>query len=307
MVRFRAARRSRWLSCWLLAASVAAQSPPEPPPVDDELLEERITAACALARSAGTLVEARELAAQAAKATTCELRPVALRTAVLAPADLHAALLPSSRIVGHYYLCKECDEWHFSGASGFCIDDRGSVVACAHVVAPDDTMREAFLVVADLRGNVWPVVKVAAAAALPDVCVLQTTERATVPLPIRGVVRTGERVWCLSHPDHQFAFFSEGLVARRYVLREPPPAGDLEKGRKPDLARPASTWLHVTCDFAKGSSGAPLVDAAGNVVGIAQSTTTVVYDETTTPVDTQMVCKTATPAAALLALLRQPR
>jgi hypothetical protein len=61
--------------------------------------------------------------------------------------------------------------------------------------------------------------------------------------------------------------------------------------------------LHVTLQFAKGSSGAPIVDATGAVVGIAQSTTTVVYDETAELVDTQMVFRTATPSSVLAALL----
>lgn len=301
-------------TCGLIAPATAQQAaaPAGPAPtavaagdeVDDEALEARIAAACEAARGAGTLVAAKALADQLASAPTFELRPAPVRQQSLAPADLFATVRPSTRIVGHYYKCKECGEWHFSGASGFCIDDHGNVATCAHVVAPDDTMVEAYLVVADLRGGVWPVQKVAAAAAAPDVCVLQTAERGTVPLPLRATVRTGEPVWCLSHPDHQFGFFSGGLVARRYLLREPAPEpakGDAKHG-KPDLARPATAWLHVTCDFAKGSSGAPIVDAAGNVVGVAQSTTTVVYDESTVPVDTQMVFKNAAPAAALLAL-----
>ncbi len=291
------------------AADAVAQVPGEPAGIDDELLEQRITEACAAARAAGSLVAAKVLAAQLATAASCEGKPVAPRTQPLGGAELYAAVLPSVRIVGHFYQCKECDEWHFNGASGFCIDDHGSIATCAHVVAPDGTMRDAFLVVADLRGNVWPVEKVVAVGKAADLCVLQTAARGTVPLPMRTSVRTGEAVWCLSHPDHQFAFFSGGMVARQYVLRE----ADVDRPEKPaagakvpkvDLKRPAQPWLHVTCDFCKGSSGGPIVDACGNLVGIAQSTVTVIYDEDTTPIDTQMVFKNATPAACLAALLQ---
>jgi hypothetical protein len=143
---------------------------------------------------------------------------------------------------------------------------------------------------------VWPVEHVVAADAAADVCVLSTPARDQVALPLRPAVAAGERIWCLSNPDHQFGFFSEGLVARRYVQRE---EGEGEPERR-------TTWLHVTCDFARGSSGAPIVDAAGNVVALAQSTTTVVHDEDAVPPDTQMVFKTAAPAEAVLALLRPP-
>lgn len=299
-----------WVGWFVLAAGAVAQAEPPPPVpglIDDERLEQVIVAACGVHHAAGALVPASVLAAAAAQGITCEVKVQPPRQAVLDGPTLRETLLPSARIVGHYYLCTECDEWHFSGASGFCLDDAGHVVTCAHVLAPDDGMRQAFLVVADLRGNVWPVVKVAAAALLADVCVLQTTERGAVGLPVRPTVRAGEHVWCLSHPDHQFGFFSDGRVARHYLLREAAPPADAGKARTPGAPRPAVHWLHVTCDFAKGSSGAPIVDDAGNVVGIAQSTTTLIYDETTTPIDTQMVCRSAVPAAALLALLRAPQ
>lgn len=298
------------VSCWWLDAVGVAQAVGGAA-VDDEALEAKILAACAVARDAGNLVDAAVLAAQLTRNERYVGKLPPARTQPLAPPDLYSQVLPSTRIVGHFYKCRECEEWHLSGASGFCIDDQGAVATCAHVVAPDESMRQSFLVVADLDGAVWPVVKVAAAAVAPDVCILQTTAKGAVPLPLRPVVRTGEAVWCLSHPDHQFAFFSAGLVARRYLLREPPlapgptaPAGSAGKAPVPDLSRPALPWLHVTCDFARGSSGAPIVDGCGNVVAIAQSTTTVIYDEAATPVDTQMVFKTAAPAAGLLALRR---
>ncbi len=271
--------------------------------VDDELLELQITRACAELHRGKRLVPCSELTAEAAEAKPFVQPVVPVRTQVLMPVDLCASLRTSVRIVGHYYLCTECDDWHFSGASGFCVGTDGIVATCHHVLAPDETMREAFLVVADLQGRVWPVEHVLASDALGDVCVLKTAETGCVPLPLARRVRQGERIFCLSHPDHQFGFFSEGLVARLYAQRDPLPEGSKAKPADQVAARP---WLHVTCDFAKGSSGAPIVDATGTVVGIAQSTTTVVYDETAELMDTQMVFKTATPASVLQALLPAP-
>ncbi len=280
------------LSWWLLAPGLVGQ---RPAPIDDESLEQRITAACDQLRDAGALRPCAELVAQAAAAPVTTLPPVPARLEVLPGPDLYERVVPSVCIVGHYYLCDECDQWHFSGASGFWVAADGAVATCHHVLAPDATMRAAFLVVADLDGQVWPVQRVLAANAATDLCVVQTPARGRVPLPLRGDVRVGERVVCLSHPDHQFGFFSDGVVARRFLLRDPPEA------REP---RP---WLHVTCDFARGSSGGPVVDVCGNVVGIAVATTTVVYDEEADPVDTQMVFKAAAPAASLQALLAGPK
>lgn len=288
------------LASALLAPSMAAQQPE--PSVDDELLELQITRACAALHADGSLVACSKLVEQARTARSFAVPAVAPAPAAgpLAPADLCSRLRQSVRIVGHYFLCKECDDWHFSGASGFVVGASGLVATCHHVLAADETMRDAFLVCADLQGRVWPVERVLAADAGSDLCVLLTAERDAVPLPLAPRVRQGERIYCLSHPDHQFAFFSEGLVARLYAQRDPVPEGT--KAPPADQV-PARRWLHVTCDFAKGSSGAPIVDALGAVVGIAQSTTTVVYDEDAELVDTQMVFKTATPAGMLRALL----
>lgn len=298
--------RAQVLACALFAlatVSVAAaqQQPPESSSVaiDDAALEAAILQACAAQKADGALVDCRELVRQAARASACELPALAPRTTALPLPELHDLLRRSCRIVGHYYLCKECDDWHFSGASGFCVDDRGAIATCRHVLDPDDGMREAFLVAADLRGRVWPVQALLASAPGADLCVLRTAERDTVPLPWRPSVRAGERVYCLSNPDHQFGFFSEGLVARQFLLREAAPGA-----ATPPLTAPPSPWLHVTCDFCKGSSGAPIVDGAGNVVGIAQSTTTVVYDDAAPMPDTQMVFKIAAPASAFVDLIR---
>ncbi|MEO6597375.1 MAG: serine protease [Planctomycetota bacterium] len=286
---------------YLAAVAAAAQEPG--PVVDDEALEQRIEALCRALLEQGKLVPCSKLVSQLAEARSCALPRAAERTVELEPVLLHDHVRRSVRIVGHYYLCTQCDEWHFSGASGFCVGANGAIATCAHVVAADETMREAYLVVADLAGNVWPVESVLAGDVGADVAVVKTAEQDCVPLPMRRSVRVGARVYCLSHPDHQFGFFSEGLVARWFTQRDLAPERVVTP---PDVALPKRLWLHVTCEFAKGSSGAPIVDTTGTVVGIAQSTTTVVYDEDAEVVDTQMVFKTAVPARALMDLLPAP-
>lgn len=285
-----------WL--WLVlgiamsAGSATGQGPVQP--IDDDALERRIEQACEALRIAGRLRHADEFAtAAAANPGPAPRPPLPLRTERLAAEDLHDLLVPSLRTVGHYYLCTECDQWHFSGASGFCVDADGAVATCAHVLATDATMREAYLVVADLTGHVEPALGVLTADFAADVCILQTAAQHTVPLPLRLEARVGERLYCLANPDHRFGFFSEGMLARWYAERD--------EGAGADAA--PRTWLHVTCEIAQGSSGGMVVDARGNLVGIAQSTTTVVDGEEDGVEDTQMVFRSAVPAAALRRLL----
>src|SRR5436190_23339811 len=75
------------------------------------------------------------------------------------------------------------------------------------------------------------------------------------------------------------------------ATQAPAPGKSHDQAAMPDLKVEPVRVLHVTCDFGKGSSGAPIVDTRGNVVGFAQSTTTLVYDEEADLVDTQMVFK----------------
>jgi len=62
--------------------------------------------------------------------------------------------------------------------------------------------------------------------------------------------------------------------------------------------------MAVTADFAKGSSGGPLLDACGNVAGMVASTTSIYYGTEKGQKDNlQMVLKHCVPAASILKLI----
>jgi len=313
------------LFCSALAAqATAAPAPAAPAPipaalagdvVDDEALLVRIEAACERLRVGGELRAVTALRDGAA-GRRCALPAAPPRTTPLSSPDLREALLGSTCIVGHYYRCDACDGWHFTASTGFAVARDGAVATCWHLLEDDGPPAlPSLLAVADWQGRVFAVTEVLAADPDRDVAVLRCTATDLQPLPLR-TARAGERVFCLSNPDHMFATFSEGLLARRYVVRGPAPGTGAPAG--PDAARPAAgehapvtppvgpgrEFLQVTCDFGAGSSGAPVVDQCGNVVGIAQSTATVVADPDAAVAETQMVARTAVPAAALAALLR---
>lgn len=259
-----------------------------------------ITARCGeLAKSNALLpLDAVRKAAQPGP-TTLRLPP--LRTTKLEGQDLRELALLSTLVVGTYHLCDSCAEWHFVGASGVVVAEGGVVATCWHVLEADPTQKEAKLVVADLAGRVWPVRSVLAFDAASDVCLLATSATDLPPLALDPDVRAGTKVACLSHPDDHFGFYSEGTIARWCMVRDAPidaPAAD----RKPGVP-----MLEVTLDFAKGSSGAPVLDFRGNVVGLAQATQTVLYDDEKDPTGIQMVFKIASPARALDSLIRRSR
>jgi len=125
-------------------------------------------------------------------------------------------------------------------------------------------MRKSYVVAADADGQVFPVRAVLAADTESDTCLLRIDARGLKPLPFRFGARTGERVYCLSHPGGYYFMFTEGMIAR--LNRRPNDALDDPKQPSTQLTRPV-LFLNVTAEFAPGSSGAPIVDEAGNVVG----------------------------------------
>lgn len=286
--------------------------------VDDEALLVRIEQACDALRGKGSLRSARELLA-AASAGPVSLPQVPLATVPRTPVEIRKALSRSVLLVGEHYRCEECDAWHCSMSTGFAVGADGLVATCLHVLEGDPAEADAeppMLFVADLDGRVFPILEVVARDPRFDLAIVRCDAKGLAPLPVRGEVEVGERVYCLSHPDHMFATFSEGLVSRRYVVRGPAPGTvapavadaapdhDLGKSLADDDGDPRA-FLQVSCEFGGGSSGAPIVDAQGNVVGVAQSTATVFADPEAELPEAQMVPRTASPASALLALLRR--
>lgn len=59
--------------------------------------------------------------------------------------------------------------------------------------------------------------------------------------------------------------------------------------------------MTITADFAKGSSGCPVLDECGAVVGIVNNTESIYYDDDgkKKQTDLQMVVKNATPSWAV--------
>ncbi len=253
------------LAALFVAAAPAARSPGAV--MDDDAYVTQVT------QASGQLLRQHKLASQAALRTQVCTKGMALKP--LPPArqkvdspELCERLSQSTLAVGSYYKCPDCGQWHFNGSAGFMVGP-GIVCTCCHVVtAEDEGVTEAYLVAADVNGRVYPVRAVAAADTASDVCFLQLEGCQLKPLPLRANARAGERVYCLSHPGGYFFMFTEGMIAR--LNRRPNEVWDGHGQTNGLLTRPV-LFLNVTAEFAPGSSGAPVVDEAGNVVGQVSS------------------------------------
>jgi S1-C subfamily serine protease len=182
----------------------------------------------------------------------------------LDPPDLCDRLRESTLAVGTIYKCPDCGDWHFNSSAGFVIGEGGIVCTCCHVILGEDPgAKEAHVIAADSMGHVFPVRAVVAADTESDTCLLKLEASALKPLPLRTGVRTGERVYCLSHPGGYYFMFTQGMVAR--LNRRPNDILDEHGKSNGEVTRPI-LFLNVTAEFAPGSSGAPIVDESGNVV-----------------------------------------
>jgi serine protease Do len=108
-------------------------------------------------------------------------------------------------------------------------------------------------------------------------------------------VPVGATVYCLSHPEldcsgtvNGFYTLTRGIVCGKFRF----PAG----GEKP------LDWLAITADYAQGSSGGPILNHNGAVVGMVCKVMSL-CDESAGGAP-QMTWKLARPSASILALLR---
>lgn len=219
----------------------------------------------------------------------------------LAPGDLYLRLLRSVAVIGSLYQCDRCELWHTSLASGFVLSRSGAVVTSYHVVDRD---RHETIGVMLQDGSVYPVKSVLAADAAADIAVLRIEGENLQPLPVRSDAPVGTRVFVLGHPDGQFFTFTDGMISRYLVHR----AHEHDTAGGETVSVPRRERMAVTADFARGSSGAPVVDDHGALVGVVSSTRSVYYRrEDGVDRDLQMVLRHCTTARALLSLVRQPR
>lgn len=183
--------------------------------------------------------------------------------------------------IGNLHKCGTCSRWHVGAASGFFISADGLLVTSYHVV---DKPKSATLVILQADGQVLPVHEVVAADQANDLAVLRVRGGGFTPLPLADIPPAGREIMVMSHPGGRFYSATTGVVSRLFLGRR--------SGRQVQL-------LQVDAPFAKGSSGGPIVDARGAVVGVVRATQTIVHDSGAP----QMVVGHASPAAAIRALV----
>lgn len=187
---------------------------------------------------------------------------------------------------GNLYKCDRCDRWHGNIAGGFVISEDGLAVTNYHVM---ESERAAAFGAMDVEGNTYPVVEVVAASKRDDLAIVRLEGEGFKPLPIAKGDEVGAEVTVISHPEGRFYTVSKGIISRYYRSR----------GSNKNAVRMA-----ITADFAKGSSGSPVLNNDGEVVGVVTSTDSIYYNQKDgVEQNLQMVVKSCIPSGAIFDLL----
>jgi S1-C subfamily serine protease len=240
------------------------------------------------------------LTADRIKKLTFDRRTCALKTSEpgaekLTWPEVAARSEAATLVLGEFYRDPKTKETEFSVAAGaFVISEAGVCVTSQHV-AKDRNSRGFVAMTRD--GRVFPVREVLASDPLNDVMIFQLDLPAGVKLPTLPLAAApapvGSPIVVMSHPDDRFFMLTTGMVARHTVWREA--GGDV-------------AFMAITADFAKGSSGCPVLDERGAVVGIVNNTESIYYDDDgkRKQLDLQMVVKNATPSESVRKLITVP-
>ena len=199
------------------------------------------------------------------------------------PQSLYKLCKPSTLIVARLYKCGRCTNWHSGSATGFPLTNDGIFATNYHVIEQSDGKT---LAVMDTEENIYPVTEVLAADKDSDVAIVRAKGAKFRPLPLGEPAKIGSNVHVISHPDGMFYYYSKGMVSLYDRLK----------------GKPRMEWMAISADYARGSSGAAVLNDSGEVVGMVASTITINYnrEKETNP---QMVVGLCAPVEAIRRLI----
>ncbi len=238
---------------------------------------------------AGQMVNTDDLLPNLAR-TSCNIALPSLSTEKLD--NVYATAAQSVVVIGSVYKCDKCPLWHAgSVATGWVLTSDGIMVTNYHVF--NGKKAEGFGI-RTLDGKVAPIVEILAASAKDDIAIFRVKGEGFKPLAIGQDAGVGASIHIIAHPDKRFFTYTAGNISR-YFRKASNVGGQIDA-------------MAVTADFARGSSGGPVVNNLGNVVGMVSSTRSL-YATTNSKKDPkrnfQMVIGNCVPAESIRKLIKK--
>jgi serine protease Do len=281
---------TRFTRAGAIALFTAGQLSAAPPVIDDRELVKNLK--MALEKAAGNGIPTADALAASAKSAPRIPSTIPLPAApVEEPRNQYESLSRSVYLVQTIYKCGKCSHWHQGGsATAWCIGADGLMITNAHVFL---SAKGGAMGVTDREGACHPVTELVGIDADSDVALFRVKATGLRALRLGETPDVGAPVTIISNPDGNLFLRTTGSVAR-YA----------KTARRHD--KPKITWMNVTAEYAKGSSGGPVFNDAGEVVGMVSSTRSIhsgpggATDKTKG--DLQMVIRNCVPIAAIRGL-----
>ena len=191
--------------------------------------------------------------------TKLELPPTGRKR--MSPSAIYQQRIDTTLLLGKFYRCtnEKCKKIHASIASGVIIREDGIVLTNYHVV-DDKQDRMLGIGVMTHDGKAFLVDEVLAADKESDVAILRLKgAKELAAAPVFRDEPVGEPVTIISNPTGRFFSLSHGCISRYHISKE------------------GAFIMNVTADYAKGSSGGPIFNDRGDVVGLVANTVSIPY------------------------------
>jgi len=226
-------------------------------PIDDIRLDRAMNKVLQDMVEKGTVFEKSDLEKVLNRREPLNLEPIPVQTTPLDGPELYRRAVKSTLAL---YSLSAADAKARHGArlgAAFFVHPSGIVATCYHSIR----FAEPFAVTAATAdGAVLKVSHILAIYPKQDLAFLKIEVNGVECLPLRSDAPAGTRLHALGHPSAWHFYMIEGILAR-YGLRR-----DAEKT---GAAMPAR--MNLSIDSGPGFSGGPVLDTAGNVVGMIDS------------------------------------
>lgn len=149
--------------------------------------------------------------------------------------------------------------------------------------------RDSLLFVATEAGKVYSITSVLGYDRCGDLAFFKIDTRGDrlVLMPLGQDLSAGDNVHALTHPEGYPYTYTNGVVSRTFIKVSDNPFGNR---------------VEITADYAKGSSGGPIMDDRGNMIAMVSCIHSIYYVDQP-PTHQQMRIKECIPVSSILRLL----
>ena len=231
--------------------------------IDDDAVLEGFTEKLGALAKAGKCLKPAKLKELTGADKTASLKSAAPNDKPLSPEELAASVKASVFVIGSVV---DEDGEFVDGrmATAWVLAADGMLVTNWHVF--DEIGDKEHYGAANAAGEVFPITGVLARNKAADIAIFRIAAKGLTPLPVSATpAAVGSWTGVLGHPGDRYYSFTQGHVTRYTKYKDDD--GALTK------------WMAIDADYAYGSSGSPVVDRFGNVVGMAALTENIDYPE----------------------------